>query len=291
LYLTLAGAEGHDISLLVEEGLIRLTETGAIHESSLGAVVAIESRSEARSRLLQKFAGLEVLPDPYESLIGGNSMIRFPNGRNLDIWRSVVVNLDLNEPFEVKMVNENLEVPLLGRITKVATIQRTDAHDDGWTLLLTLHSTLLVDASEKLAVCASLESIMDSNMSAASPFADTFTELVGTSPSASHFQSVCTQRGDDDDSGTEVLRQRTLLLLVAKLIVDNSASMGWSVSLERSAYYGGGSEAAMATWVLDFRPTVKAGAANRIVASLSAFGGSAVTIGPDGTISPLPGHG
>ena len=43
LYATLAGAEGLDIALLIEEGLIDVTETGAIKEASLTVAVAIGS--------------------------------------------------------------------------------------------------------------------------------------------------------------------------------------------------------------------------------------------------------
>ena len=99
---------------------------------------------------------------------------------------------------------------------------------------------------------------------------------------------LCTVRGEDDDPETERLRQRTLLMLVPKLIVDGAASMGWSVTEGPSAFYGGGGDAPMATWVLDFALTAKAGASARIAASLASVGRAAISIDKDGSKVTLP---
>lgn len=291
LYVTLAGAEGRDIDLLVDEGFIDLTETGAISESSAGVAIAIESNSDARSSLLGKFFGLEVLHESYENLIRGPSLIRFPGGKDLNIWRSVVINLDLNEPLILDMDDDRLQLPLVEKLIKVATIQRDKAHPDGWTLLLTLHSALLVSSDARAATCVELARVMRENFAHSEAFATTFGSLVGFDPDALYFESLCTLRGEKDDPASETLRQKTLLLLVPKLIVDAAASLGWSVVVSRSAYYGGEGDAPMTTWVLDFGPTAKAGAAGRIALALASLGKDTMSIQKDGTLVELDPHG
>jgi hypothetical protein len=289
LYATLAGAEGLDIALLIEEGLIDVTETGAIKEASLTVAVAIESNSEARSKLQGKYFGLEVLPEPFENLINGSSLIRYPSGKNLNIWQSLVVNLDLNDPLRLELDDGKLVLPLIENLVKVATIQRDRSHQDGWTLLLTLHSSLLVQTAEtRAAVCQDLATLMEQNFAHSADYAGTFSAIVGSAPDAEYFESLCTVRGEDDDPETERLRQRTLLMLVPKLIVDGAASMGWSVTEGPSAFYGGGGDAPMATWVLDFALTAKAGASARIAASLASVGRAAISIDKDGSKVTLP---
>ena len=44
LYLTLAGAEGYDIELLIKKGVIEQTKTGAIVDAEDLTVVAVESK-------------------------------------------------------------------------------------------------------------------------------------------------------------------------------------------------------------------------------------------------------
>lgn len=288
LYVTLAGAEGFDIALLVEEGIIELTENGAIADASKSVAIAIESNSDARSQLLSKFFGLEVLPGPFENLIHGASLIRYPTGKNLEIWRSLVINLDLNDPLKLELDGEDLVLPLIENLVKVATMQRDNAHQDGWTLLLTLHSALVVQSAQvKDAVCGALAKIMEENFSHSDVYAAKFVERVGSTPDASYFGSLCTIRGEYDDPATEVLRQRTLLMLVPKFIVDAAASLGWSVTVGSSAFYGGEGDAPMATWVLDFAPTAKASASARIAASLASVGQTAISIASDGSKAAL----
>ena len=53
-YLTLSGAEGRDIKLLIDEGLISLTEVGSIVEKDQHKVVAVENNNESVLQLQKK---------------------------------------------------------------------------------------------------------------------------------------------------------------------------------------------------------------------------------------------
>jgi len=285
LYVTLAGAEGRDIDMMVDEGLIELTETGAIASKSLRTVIAIESNSDARSQLLEKFYGLEVLPDRFESLIRGDSQIRYPTGRDIEVWRSAVINLDLNQPLVIEQRgDDSVACGLIENVVKIATIQRSTPQEGGWSLLLTLHGALLVrDAEERTKVSRALAHILEVNFAASSAFAERFVGLTGAQPDADWLEGICTIRGTDDDPATEAHRQLTLLMLVPKLIVDRTAGMGWAISVTESAHYGGQGDAPMVTWSIDFSPTSSAGTSGRIASALSSVGNSVSLIEVDGT--------
>ncbi|MDZ7734536.1 MAG: hypothetical protein U5R31_16940 [Acidimicrobiia bacterium] len=240
LYVTLPGAEGFDIQLLVDEGLLALTETGAISEGSKNVVVAIECKSDARAQLLEKFYGLEVLPERFENLIRGRRRIAYPDGRHLSIWRSLVVNLDLNDPLHLTLDHGNLACPLVEHyLVKVATMQREVPHEAGWSLLLTLHGTILVDSKQLTSVCSALAKILDENMKSSEEYATNFAELVGKEADADWLADLCTVKGDADGRNNEEMRQRVILMLVPKLIVEHLTGMGWNVTIGRSAFYGG----------------------------------------------------
>lgn len=288
LYVTLAGAEGLDIDLLVNEGIVKVTETGAIADTSQRAIVAIESNSDARSRLLHKRPGLEVLPEKFENLLRGTSRIRYPEGRHISVFRPLVLNLDLNDPLLLVLDENSLQCPLVESLVKVATMQRDGPHDQGWSLLLTLHGAIVVtDAAAREAICIELAQVMAHNFSASEKYASRFEKFFGLRPGAGWFEALCTLRGEEDDPSTEGLRQKAMLLLVPKLIVDRSASMGWAINVASSAYYGGGGDAPMVTWAIDFAPTTAAGASARIAASLASVGDVALAIDDDGKSEPV----
>ena len=107
----------------------------------------------------------------------------------------------------------------------------------------------------RAAVCQDLATLMEQNFAHSADYAGTFSAIVGSAPDAEYFESLCTVRGEDDDPETERLRQRTLLMLVPKLIVDGAASMGWSVTEGPSAFYGGGGGGPPGGGGLSFAPT------------------------------------
>src|SRR4051812_9831469 len=57
LFLTLSGAEGRDIRLLIDHGLVEVTETGAIAAATKHRVIAVESSGRAAAELQKSFPG------------------------------------------------------------------------------------------------------------------------------------------------------------------------------------------------------------------------------------------
>lgn len=72
LYLTLAGRHGLDIDNLVERGIIKVTESGALDGRDVGKIAAVESGRIAYTSLRQKFPGLRVFTERIEALAGGD---------------------------------------------------------------------------------------------------------------------------------------------------------------------------------------------------------------------------
>lgn len=71
MYLTLPGAEGRDIQLLVDQGLLRLNEAEVrgIIEEDKGKVVAVEANSQAIIALQKRYPNLKILRLPVKDLI------------------------------------------------------------------------------------------------------------------------------------------------------------------------------------------------------------------------------
>ena len=77
-YLTLSGAEGRDIQLVIDEGLLSLTEVNSIAEKDQGKIVAVEQNNLAIATLQRKFIGLRIKEVPFHSLIRGEELFKWP---------------------------------------------------------------------------------------------------------------------------------------------------------------------------------------------------------------------
>jgi hypothetical protein len=289
VYLTLAGAEGYDIEMLIAADVLQVTDTGAIVDPEALLVVAVESNSDASSELQRKFSGLEVVQDRLENLFHGNSVIRFPNGRHLNFARSLVVNLDLDEPLHIVCEADVFDVSVIGLLTKVAQVHLHQPSSGGWTLLLTLHGEIIVSEECLEAVGGFLADTLEANFSVSADFQVRFAEITGDrAPGAAYFSSLCTRRGESSDPSTAEQRQRLLTVLVPKLVVDTVVGLGWSVELARSAIYGGTNEAPMIMWIFDFSPaTGFATTVTRTISALKTVGREAARIHEDGKLVPL----
>lgn len=78
LLVTLCGEEAREIRMLIEVGLIKLTEVGAIASESQDRVVAIERNPRAVLKLQKQYPGLKIIQQDFRALIGGDSLRRFP---------------------------------------------------------------------------------------------------------------------------------------------------------------------------------------------------------------------
>ncbi len=121
-YLTLSGAEAHDIQLLIDEGLLALTEVRSIQEKDQHKVVAVENSNEAILNLQKKLPGLKIKRAPFQSLIRGNDVFAWPEGDDEKYCRAHIVNLDLNDPLKGIACSGDVNFPVLSWIRKLCQL-------------------------------------------------------------------------------------------------------------------------------------------------------------------------
>lgn len=244
LYLTLSGAHARDVQLLIREGLIRVTEVGAIATADQGVAVAIESNANAVWELQRRIPGLKIVEQPFENLIRSGRLTVFPQGDHVRLCQARVVNLDLNEPVRFDEVDGELVFPPLQWVRKLCILHAEKRLE--WCLLLTLHGEALWESDETKSVALFLAE----NFSREATFAaaarhvlgDAIYERIvdGTLPAAKRL------------SVTE--QQKLLMLYVPKRIAQIAHEYGWRSETIHNLRYGGAAERApMVTWVIDLR--------------------------------------
>lgn len=137
VYLTLGGAEGVDIGLALDAGVAKRTEVGGIATEDDARIVAVESNLSAVLSLQRRYPGLRILEMPIQNLLKGQSLLRWPQGDELQFCRARVINLDINEALRSVDVGGEHEFPLLNIVYKLAAVHGVTPKVD-WVLLLTI---------------------------------------------------------------------------------------------------------------------------------------------------------
>lgn len=243
LYLTLAGAHGHDIRMLIDAGLLRTTEVGSIDRRDMSKVVAVEASEKAVAELQEKFPGLKIVQQSIKSLVRGESPLRWPTGEHEDFCRAAVINLDLNEPLLPKLEHGEVRFPVLELIRKLALLHAAPSPVN-WYLCLTLHGEV-TDWDEHAQ--SWLQAFMHSNFAEAQDFARKVTTFWGS--------GVGPDEGVYAAARQSVRRQqRFLMVLVPKIIASRLMTESWLIRTVQNLSYGGTkSKAPMVTWVLHFK--------------------------------------
>ncbi|MEA2166143.1 MAG: hypothetical protein QOK37_4270 [Thermoanaerobaculia bacterium] len=244
LYLTLSGAEGRDVQLLIREGLIRVTEVGSIATSDQGIAVAIESNVNAVWELQRRIPGLKILEQPFDSIMRSTKLTVFPQGDHVKFCQARVVNLDLNQAVKFENVDGELQFPPLQWIRKLCILHAEQRLE--WCLLLTLHGETLWESNETKSVAAFLSENFGREPSFAAAAINVLGEELyqrvndGTIPAARRL---------------EISEQQKLLMLyVPKRIAQIAHEYGWRSETLHNLRYGGISRRApMVTWIIDFR--------------------------------------
>jgi hypothetical protein len=242
-YLTLPGAEGRDIQLLIENGLISLTEVGSIAEKDQGKVVAVESNNQAVLKLQKKFAGLCIRQVNFRSLIRSEGQFKWPEGKDEKYCRARVVNLDLNSPLKAEMRNGDVVFPVLAWIDKLCQIHAKEPRID-WTLCLTLHGEVVWPEE----VNHYTQKFLCENIGREPKFDEGCKEIFNEK-----LYQVAT--GEDVPNFTELDRedqQKLIMVMVPKIIARLVHDKGWRVKTERNLMYGGVNRAPMVTWIVKF---------------------------------------
>ena len=244
LYLTLSGAEGEEISMLIEAGLLKLTEVNSIDSKFQQRVVAIESNHVAYTRLQTKFPGLKIIRDPVSELLRGSTRTRYPQGEPERICRSRIVNLDLNQAWKPQLVEGHWMVPVARWIQKFAEMHARSPKL-GWSLFLTLHGECPWEAPSASLIGDEIRALSELHAAIKNNVENWLTSPVFTQILENAISSY-------KDLDVE-LQQRVLMWLVPSVIVRDCATQGWSISIRHNLRYGQPPEQApMVTWIIDF---------------------------------------
>jgi hypothetical protein len=244
LYLTLSGASGKDIEVLVERGLVQRTETGAIDPQHQHKFIAVESNSNAVLTLQRKFPGLKILEVSFPNLVRSASPTAWPDKQDQEFCRARVINLDLNATLVAADQEGQVVFPLLSVVRKLGQIHGLSPQLD-WHLCLTLHGEIHWNED----VGRAMQEFLVENCGREPEFAKAVRKLLGDAL----FDQV-TNLSVKDLHGLNVPEQQKLLMvLVPKKIAQLVLDQGWRLATLKNLRYGGTSgRAPMVTWVLHF---------------------------------------
>lgn len=247
MYLTLPGADGKDIELLIEEGIIARTDTGAIAENDRRKVIAVESNSEAVLSLQRKFVGLKIHDAPIQSIMGGAGPYTWPNSDVADDFRAKVINIDLDKALKAEH-NGAVTFPIINIIQKISQLH---CHRSGrntpedWSLCLTVNSTITWPTEAVTYFFSFLGENCthhaNFNAAARATFGDELIERLINDPLQMSF---------DDLSPNQ--KRALLCVFLPKLIMAKINDHGWSTANCRALCYGEPGEAPMTTITLSF---------------------------------------
>ena len=277
LFLTLSGAEGRDIDVLVTRGIVRRTETGAIDPRDQTKVVAIESSPDAELALRQKFPGLRTYQQAFQDLIRGVGVTSFPERKVRTVCRARVINLDLTKPLYGEIgENGELGFPVLTWIKKLCQIH-TDAPRLNWSLCLTLNGQVPWHPE----VCAIVSSFLAENFESEPAFRERAVDAIGED-----VVIAIGQANPDFSTLAPDIQQKLLMLFVPKKIAQLVHGEGWLLKTQYNLAYGTEGEAPMVTFVFRlvwdprFETSPRAVYRDSLLGSLAAFG----SIAEDGEI-------
>jgi hypothetical protein len=249
LYVTLPGAHGLDISALVAEGLIRTTETGAIHPEDKDKVTAIEYDAEAVLALNRKFPGLNIVEDNLNNVLSGPTPFAWPPLKMREQLRGRVVNLDFNQAMTGNTTGGRPEFQLLKFVKKISSIQsqpQAPAQRRAWTLCLTVNTT----CNWSDGLWRAVTSYLRSNCRRNDAFRVQVARLLGNDLRARI-------EAENNFSLREVGQpemHRALSLLLPKLIIDEVNDHSWRVVAVWTYLYGDAPEAPMLTLAVRLEP-------------------------------------
>jgi hypothetical protein len=242
-FLTLPGELGRDIQLLIDDGLIKLTEAGAIDNRDNRKIVAVESNMPACGQLKARFPGLQVREMNVKNMLAGDASHSFPDKETKKLCRAAVVNLDYNGPWLAKD-------DALVAVDKFVRLHEGSADWTAvdWTLCLTFRAVLSGDMEDRLGQVKFLkDQITDSES-----LSNWVSDQIGLQ--VNRLDEVPESIG----SWTDDIVQRFLCILIPLKLVHLGCARGWAVNCVRSCLYGGslndveGPTAAMVTFIVDF---------------------------------------
>ena len=245
LFLTLPGPGAHDVRLLIDQGLLELTESGAVVEKHQFRVVCIERDGEAVAELVRQFPGMKIIERSVQDLLKWQTLLEWPAGRERRIFRARVVNLDLNDALVTRHVGEVQVFPVFQMIQKLLELH-ANPQPLQWTLCLTLHGGIPWVGSE----AEQAQAFMRENLDRDTEFRNRAT---GALTKAFVDRLVATNTIDFSQLDREE-QQRFLMVFVPKKIAQVVQNLGWQLVTKHNVRYGTAPNAPMAAWILEFKP-------------------------------------
>lgn len=246
LYLTLPGEEGYDIQMLIDQGLINLTENKkSISEKHLKKVIAVESNNGAILNLQKKFPGLRIEHQNIQNILKGSGLESWPNDEEKEIFCSHIVNLDFDGSIKYDYKNGAIIFKELEWIYKICLI-RTNEGLKNWKLFLTFNANL---SNWDVEVFDYIKNFIFDNIKHEKHFSDQCKELFGEKL----FPVFNNEDNIEDYEFTHKESQKILMIFVPKFLSNKLHVNGWTLKTKINLYYGELPETApMVTWIINF---------------------------------------
>lgn len=244
LYVTLSGAEGKDIEVLIQNGVLKRTENGAISSDDQWKVIAIEKNGPAASELRSKYPGLDIRNDDVINLIHGCSETSFPNrgDDNFNLWTAQIINLDYNSRFEGKLENGRGLYEIAQTLKKISAIQH-EMKNSRWSILLTLNANIELTQS----CWSEVKQTLNDNLTSVDKFKEDFSKILPLDAGGRvNCDLLCKIKTD------ATLQQKLIVALVPKFFMQKIRDHRWEVSEIKSFVYGNNTSgrARMSSWVI-----------------------------------------
>ncbi len=238
LYFTLPGAAGLDVQALIDEELVRLNESGGIHDDDTNLIVALESDMRAYGQLKSRFPGLAVQNLRVEELLGKHPDW-YPTAKIKKLCRAAVVNLDFNGPLKVADDGSIKSIMLVEKFARMheGNVDRLVAP---WALCITYRALIAGDPTRVHDQQAFLlDQVSHSE------------ELKATIEAAAPW--LLEADYDLSAENDEIRLQRSLGCLVPALIIRAVGHHGWRVTAAHIVRYGHDAQttAAMVSFVFN----------------------------------------
>lgn len=247
LYLTLAGAGGHDVKMLVDAGIVALEENArTIAQKDQWKVAAVEYKGASFDSIEDEFPGLRVINGRVEEVFhaGVDPIDEMTKYDGVAPSRALVVNLDLNGSVEAAMEGGVLSCPLVEVVDQLARTHAAETPVDWW-LCLTFNATINwseeVESHFKKLVVDAGEEFDD--------FKNGVEKLLGEAL-MDEFRKV-DEYTPLKDSGCDEM-QRSVQVVVPTRVIDGCYANHWRITVQDSLRYVGAKGAPMATWIIRF---------------------------------------
>ena len=245
LFLTLPGPAAYDIRLLIDQGLLELTESGAVAEDQQFRIVCIERDGMAVAELNRQFPGMKIVEGRVEDVLAWQSGVVWPAPKDRLLFRARVVNLDLNNALVARPADGLLVFPVIEVIRKLLQLHATPQRLR-WTLCLTLHGEIPWPGD----VAESAQAFMRENLHRDSEFRGRATTAL-TQEFVDRLLAADTINFQDLK---RVEQQRFLMVFVPKKVAQVVQNLGWRLVTKHNLRYGTPPNAPMAAWILEFIP-------------------------------------